>query len=304
MALRIATRSSPLARAQAELVAARLRAVRDGLEIETVIVDTDGDRRSELPIEALGGQGVFSVEVDRAVAEGRADVAVHSAKDLPSALGPDASSTEGVSLVACPEREDVRDALIGSTLSELSPGASVATGSLRRRVQLVSVRSDLMFVDLRGNIGTRLERVPPGGAAVIALAALERLGLSGRADEVLATTVMLPQVGQGALALCAREGDNLTAELLQAVDDAAVHAAVRAERAFLHRLGGGCEAPVAAHGVSDESGGLVLEAMLASRDGHVVIRRRVKGSEPLELGSQLAETMLVEDGGAALTGQS
>ncbi|MGH9056796.1 MAG: hydroxymethylbilane synthase, partial [Acidimicrobiales bacterium] len=169
--MRIATRGSALARWQAEEVARRLRRGVPGLRVELVVVDTTGDRRADVPVWDMGGQGVFVKEVQAAVLEGRADAAVHSAKDLPSSTPP------GLFLAAFPVRADPRDALVGSTLDALPPGAVVATGSVRRRAQLAWVRPDLTFRSLRGNIATRLDRVPPGGAAVVAAAALDRLGL-------------------------------------------------------------------------------------------------------------------------------
>ncbi|MDA8292631.1 MAG: hydroxymethylbilane synthase, partial [Actinomycetota bacterium] len=226
--LRLATRGSPLARVQADLVAARLRVADPTVAVEVVVVETAGDRRTDVPISSFSGQGVFVVEVERAVLEGVADVAVHSAKDLPSGDPP-----PGLVLASVPDRADARDALVGSTLGGLAPGATVATGAARRRAQLASARPDLAFEELRGNMATRLARVPAGGAVVVALAALLRLGLGERAAEVLPTSVVLPQVGQGALALRCREGDADAIERAGAIDDASAHRAVRAERAFL-----------------------------------------------------------------------
>src|SRR5580704_1977506 len=185
--LRVATRGSDLARWQATFVADRLRTAHPDLTVELVVVSTTGDRRQDLPVWEIGGQGVFVKEVQAAVLEGRADVAVHSAKDLPSTSAP------GLLLAAFPGRADPRDALVGAPLAALGPGALVATGSVRRRAQLAWVRPDLTFTGLRGNVATRLDRVPAGGAAVVAAAALERLGLADRAAEILAVEVMLPQ---------------------------------------------------------------------------------------------------------------
>ncbi len=170
--------------------------------VELVVIATSGDQRRDVPVWELGGQGVFVKEVQAAVLDGRADVAVHSAKDLPS------WTPEGLVLAAITERADPRDALVGTRLADLQPGAQVATGSVRRRAQLAWVRPDLTFTGLRGNIGTRLERVPDGGAVVVAAAALARLGLLDRAAEILPTAVMLPQVGQGAIGVECRAGDD------------------------------------------------------------------------------------------------
>lgn len=296
--LRLATRSSPLALHQAQLIAAALAAAGDHAELVPLV--STGDRELTIPIDALAGKGVFVTEIEQAVLDGRADVAVHSAKDLPSSDPP-----EGLVLAAVPPRADPRDALVGARLAELRPGALVGTGSVRRRAQLAAVRPDLGFRGLRGNIATRLERVPEGGAVVVACAALERLGWSARASEILPTSVMLPQVGQGALALRCREDDDATRRRLSVVDDAGTHRCLLAERAFLARLGGGCDAPVGALGAVCADGSLLLEGLLASRDGHLVLRRRATGTDPGTLGRELADALVAEDGGAflaALTG--
>jgi hydroxymethylbilane synthase len=296
--LRIATRGSVLARWQAEEVARLLRSAQPGLDSELVLVDTTGDRRQDVPVWDMGGQGVFVKEVQAAVLDGRADAAVHSAKDLPSTTGP------GLVLAAVPVRADPRDALVGATLSTLGPGAVVATGSVRRRAQLAWLRPDLTFTGLRGNVPTRLERVPPGGAVVVAAAALERLDLSDRAAEILAVEIMLPQVGQGAIAVECRASDETTRVLLEAVDDVRVHAAVAAERAYLARLGGGCDLPVGAFAGPGAGGrDLVVQGLMASHDGRVVLRSSVTGPEAASerLGRMLADELLAA-GGADLLG--
>jgi hydroxymethylbilane synthase len=266
------------------------------LQVSFVIVETIGDKRTDLPLAEISGRGVFTTEVDVAVLDGRADVAVHSAKDLPAAL-----SVPGLVLAGVPERADVRDALVGSALIDLQPGAVIATSAPRRRAQLSHVRPDLVFSAVRGNIGTRLGRVPDGGALVVALAALDRLALSATATDILPVEVMLPQVGQGAIALRCREDDTATLELLALIDDADAHRAVLAERAFLACLGGGCEAPVGAYATIAEDG-IHLEAMLASLDERQVVRRRGVGSDPVAVGTSLAEAMLEIDGAGELFG--
>jgi hydroxymethylbilane synthase len=297
--LRLATRGSGLARWQADEVAHRLRAAEPGLEVALVLVDTTGDRRQDVPVWEMGGQGVFVKEVQAAVLDGRADAAVHSAKDLPSTTGP------GLALAAVPVRADPRDAIVGATLASLGPGAPVATGSVRRRAQLAWVRPDLTFTSLRGNIPTRLERVPEGGAAVVAAAALERLGLAHRAAETLAIETMLPQVGQGAIAVECRLGDDSTRALLAAIDDPGVHDALRAERAYLARLGGGCDLPVGAYAQPDPAapGSLMVQGLMASREGRVLLRSAVSGpaNAPDRLGRTLADELLAA-GGAELLG--
>jgi hydroxymethylbilane synthase len=286
---------------------------------EIVVVQTTGDRLADVPIDRLGGQGAFVTEIQTAVLEGRADLAVHSAKDLPSV------TPVGLVLACVPERVDPRDAMVGARLDDLAPGARVATGSVRRRAQLAWARPDLTFVELRGNMDRRLALATHEGAGVVAVAALERLGLTGHIAEVLDTGTLLPQVGQGAIGVECREDDAEVRHLLGGIDDALAHVALLAERAFLAALGSGCSLPVGALAtpsgrVSDvgrtppattstttsttTSGGeardpLALQGMLASRDGRVVLRRRGTGRDPLELGLRLA-TELLEHGGRAL----
>jgi hydroxymethylbilane synthase len=290
--LRIATRGSTLARWQSEAVGRLVRSVRPDLQVELVVVSTVGDRRSEVPVWEMGGQGVFVAEVQAAVLDGRADVAVHSAKDLPSSTAP------GLALAAAPARADWRDALVGSRVADLRPGAVVATGSVRRRAQLAWMRPDLTFTGLRGNIATRLERVPDGGAVVVAAAALERLGLLDRADEILRAEDMLPQVGQGAIAVECRVDDAATGTVLAAIDDAGVRAELTAERSYLARLGGGCDVPVGALGRHLSQGSLLLEGLMASADGRVLLRSSVTGpaASAATLGTRLADELLAAGG--------
>lgn len=291
----MATRASALARWQAGEVARLLREADPGIDIELVITDTVGDRRVDVSITELGGQGVFVKEVQAAVLAGRADLAVHSAKDLPSL------TAAGLSLVAIPERADPRDALVGVPLADLGPGATVATGSVRRRVQLAWLRPDLTFVELRGNIATRLARCPPGGALVVAAAALERLSLAGRAAEVLAPSVMLPQVGQGAMAAECRADDERVIDALRAINHRDSHRAVAAERGFLARLGSGCDLPVGAWAtVVDDQ--VSIEALMASADGRIVLRDRAAGpaEAAASLGAALADRLIEDAKGAAL----
>ena len=289
MPLRLATRGSPLALWQARHVAALIPG-----ECELVVVDTAGDRRQDRAVWEIGGQGVFVKEVQAAVLDGRADAAVHSAKDLPS------QPTPGLTIAAYPPRADARDVLIGSRLDDLGPGAPVATGSVRRRAQLAWIRPDLTFPSLRGNIATRLNRIPSGGAIVMAAAALERLDLRPAVTEVLDPYVMLPQVGQGAIAVECRVGDDATREELVAADDTPTRECVEAERAFLARLGGGCDLPVGAYAVS-EAGAISIEGMLASLDGRSMLRASSRGAaaDGPDLGAGLAEDLLAS-GGAGL----
>jgi len=292
--LRLATRGSPLARCQAERVADRLRSAVEGLEIETVIVRTRGDRQSDVPLDRLGGQGAFAKEVQAAVADADADIAVHSAKDLPSV------TPGGLVLCSVPERLDPRDALVGAALGDLAPGAVVATGAARRRAQLANLRPDLTFVELRGNMGTRLARAGDGtvDAVIVAMAAVERLGWADQVAETLPIVLMLPQVGQGALALECRADDEPVRSLLSAVDDEDAHRCLRAERAFLASVGGSCSVPVAAHAERLDHGWLRLDGLVASGDGRVVLRQALEGDDPEALGRELAAALLGGAGGA------
>jgi hydroxymethylbilane synthase len=284
--LRVATRGSALARWQAERVVARL-----DQPAELVIVSTTGDRDTSSTIHALGGTGVFVKEVQDTVRRGDADVAVHSAKDLPP-LTPD-----GLRLVAIPERGDPRDALVGARLEELPTGARVGTGSVRRRAQLAALRPDLTFGELRGNIPTRLEKAADFDAVVMAAAALDRLDRADRIAERLAPSTLLPQVAQGALAVECRADDATTLAALAAIDDPVVAAEVAAERAFLAELGGGCSLPCGALARRADDGTLTVDALLASLDGRVVLRATVTGTEPDELGRELARRILDDEGG-------
>jgi hydroxymethylbilane synthase len=294
--LRVATRGSELARWQAARVADRLAVTHAGLTITLVVVETSGDLRRDVPVWELGGQGVFVKEVQAAVLDGRADLAVHSAKDLPSA------TAAGLLLAAIPERADPRDALVGSTLADLPAGASVGTGSVRRRAQLAWLRPDLTFAGLRGNVGTRVARAGEYDAIVVALAALHRLGLDGHVGEILEPGVMLPQIAQGALAVECRAGDEEMVAYLAAIEDGPARRAVDAERAFLGRLGGGCDLPVGAYATEAALGTLELEGMIASLDGRIVLRERATGTsaDPATLGAALAERLLFDAGGAGL----
>jgi hydroxymethylbilane synthase len=238
--VRLATRGSEQASTQARIVADHLGDV-TGRAVELVFVETTGDRRQDVPLHVIGGQGVFVKEVQQAVLDGRADAAVHSAKDLPSIAAP------GLLIGAYTRRRDAADALVGRALAELADGALVATGSVRRRAQLAVVRPDLRFVELRGNIATRLGRVPEAGAIVMAVAALEVLGRTELVAERLDPVRFVPAVGQGCVAVEARADDERTVEMLAAIDDAPTRHAVEVERAFLAELGAGCTLPVGAH---------------------------------------------------------
>jgi hydroxymethylbilane synthase len=292
--LRAATRGSPLARWQTEHIAGLLREVDPDLVVELVVVDTQGDRRLDVPIWELGGKGVFAKEVQAAVLEGRADLAVHSAKDLPSVGVP------GLVLAAVPERGDPRDALVGSTLAELPAGAEVATGSLRRQVELRRHRPDLHFASLRGNMQTRLAKVAEHDAIVVAATALDRLGLAEHISERLGVETMLPQVAQAALAVECRAEDHELRSLLARIEHGPTRRCVDAERAFLAELGGDCSLPAGAHAVVT-SNGLHVRAFLAEPDGGSMLRASLTGTDP-GTGARLARQILA-DGGTGLLGR-
>jgi hydroxymethylbilane synthase len=268
--IRLGTRGSPLALRQAELVRDALSARHPGLAVELTIITTQGDRAADVPLRQLSGQGVFARAIEEALLDGRVDVAVHSLKDLPSV------ETPGLIIAAVPPREDARDALVSRGdrgFAALPVGARVATGSPRRAAQLKAARPDLEIVDMRGNLDTRLRKLASQDldALVLAVAGLSRLGLGGRIAEALPTTLCLPAVGQGALAVQCRADDTATRALLAPLDDAATHAAVDAERALLAALGGGCKVPIAAHAelCGDE---LELHGVVAAPDGSQVLR--------------------------------
>jgi len=290
--LRLATRGSPLALWQARYVASLLESAHPGTTTELVTITTTGDRRRDVPVWEMGGRGVFVREVQSAVLSGRADAAVHSAKDLQPV------TATGLCLAAIPARGDPRDTLVGSDLAGLAHGAVVATGSQRRRAQLAWLRPDLSFQSLRGNISTRLSKVPPGGAIVVAHAALSRLGLAPDPMETLSTEVMLPQVAQGALAVECRADDLTTCELLAPLDDPRSRQAVDAERYFLATIGGACDLPVAAHATLTTGGDLRLDGLLAAPDGSALVRRSASSGSggPAELGRDVAEMVLGSGG--------
>jgi len=238
--LRLATRGSPQALTQARAVADAITA-RTGVATELVPVTTAGDRDQTVPLHVIGGLGVFVKEIQQAVLDGRADFAVHSAKDLPS------ETPAGLVIGAFCERRDPADALIGLALASLADGATVATGSVRRRAQLAAERRDLEFIELRGNIARRLDQVPPGGAIVMAVAALAVLEMTERIAERLDPSRFVPAVGQGCVAVECRADDAERIDVLTAIDHAPTRTAVTIERAFLRELGSGCSLPIGAH---------------------------------------------------------
>lgn len=261
--IRLGTRASALARWQADWVAGRLEEL--GVAVELVPITTTGDREQRGPIGSLGSQGVFTKEIQRALIENRIDLAVHSLKDLPT------EPVDGLSLAVVPERETVRDAIVcrkALTLADLPDGATVGSGSMRRRSQLLHCRPNLEMVDIRGNVDTRLAKLDEGqyDAIILAEAGLKRLGLAARISELVDSQIMLPAVGQGALGLETRTDDEATRDAIGPLDHAETHAAVLAERSLLATLQGGCLAPIAAWGRFEDDE-LVLSARVLSVDG-------------------------------------
>ena len=271
-----------------------LEAAHPGIEVELVPMSTEGDRRTDVPLSVIGGKGVFAKEVQAAVLSGEADLAVHSAKDLP-ALTP-----AGLVVAAVPERGDARDALVGATLDQLGEGDVVATGSARRRVQLAELVPGIRFAELRGNMATRLSKLGDFTAIVVAAAALQRLGRSAELTELIEADRLVPQVGQGTLAVECREDDPTTRALLAAVDDPPTRRLLDCERAFLVELGGDCDLPAGAHARTDGDGALVLTGVLADRstDGPPVALGRVEltGHDPAVLGSRVAAELAADVG--------
>ncbi|CAB4535731.1 unannotated protein [freshwater metagenome] len=283
--LRIATRASALAMWQANHVADLLRSAHSGLEIEVIALSTEGDRRLDVPLSEIGGKGIFATEVQAAVLDGRADLAVHSAKDLPAV-----TATE-LCLAAVPARGDVRDALVGKTLAELQEGAVVATGSARRRVLLAELRPDLQFEELRGNMATRLEKAAQFDAIVVAAVAFERLGFGQHLSEVFEPDSFVPQVGQGALAIECRAEDAQTARMLAAIEHGPSRRCVEAERSFLAELGGDCSLPAGAYAQAPPGEQITLRAVLASEVGGHVLHGSATGTDPNLLGRSLAASL-------------
>jgi hydroxymethylbilane synthase len=297
--MRLATRGSPLAMCQTDLVAQALRAAHDGMEVEVVVVRTRGDDNAEASLDSIGGQGVFVSEVETAVLEGRADAAVHSAKDMTSVMA------DELELAAVPRRADPRDGLVGCTLAGLPPGGVVATGSARRRAQLAYLRPDLSFREVRGNMARRVATGEDGSvsAVVVAVAAMERLGWMDRLTEAVDPMLLLPQAGQGAIAVQCRADDTTTQAVLAAIDDEPSHRCLRAERAVLARLGGSCTFPVGAWATTTPGDGVLsVQGLLASADGRTLIRMERSGQDPDEVGAAVAVGLLVDGGGSGLEG--
>ena len=298
--LTIATRGSMLALWQANYIKDSIEEANPGLTVELMKIKTTGDKITDVPLAMVGGKGLFVKEIEEAMLDGRADLAVHSLKDVPTEF------PDGLELTAITKREDARDALISygnKKLMELPDGATIGSSSLRRRCQLLKVRPDLKIVDLRGNLDTRLKKVEAGDfdAIILAAAGLNRLGWEKRISERISPEIMLPAIGQGALGIESRIGDDDTNNLIRFLNDHDTSVAVKAERALLKKLEGGCQVPIASYGVV-ESGKLLLKGLVGSLDGETMITGKVEGdiSDSEALGIKLAEELLDKGAGEIL----
>lgn len=300
MKLVLATRKSPLALWQAEHVGARLREKDPAVTIELLRLTTKGDKILDQALSSVGGKDLFVKEIEEALLERRADLAVHSLKDMPTEL------PAGLVIAAYPPREDPRDALVspsGYTLATLPRGARLGTCSLRRSAQLLRVRPDLEIVPIRGNVETRLRKVAEQNLAgtILAFAGLRRLGMEDVATEILDPSLSLPAIGQGVLAVETRADDEGTRSLVERLDDAAARTEATAERAFLHRLGGGCQVPIAAHATLSNDR-IMVRGLVASLDGRCVYEDSIGGAarDAEKIGAELAEKLLAAGAGSVL----
>jgi hydroxymethylbilane synthase len=298
--LRIATRKSELALWQAGHVAALLRSAHPQLEVELVPMSTRGDQIQDRSLAAIGGKGLFIKELEVAIAEGRADLAVHSMKDVPAELPP------GFVIGAVLERADARDALLATrhaSLTALPAGARIGTSSLRRQAQILAARPDLKIEPLRGNVGSRIKRLDDGelDAIVLACAGLLRLGLQSRITAHLDLSACLPAVGQGVIGVECRADNAGALALIAALEHPASRTALSAERSFSGKLGGSCQSPIAAH-ASIANGTLSLHGLVAEPDGSRLLRDTLEGpaGDPEALGEALAQRLLAAGAGPLL----
>lgn len=293
----IGTRSSKLALWQAEYIASCLREEYPGLIVELRHITTTGDKILDAPLAKIGGKGLFTKELETEMLAGDIDLAVHSLKDMPTEI------PAGLTLAAITRRFDPFDALVSpqyKSLSELPQGAKVGTSSLRRKAQLLAQRPDLVIADLRGNVNTRLRKLDDGeyDAIVLAAAGLKRLGFGERIAQVLPAEICLPAVGQGALAIEAREGDAEVLGMLAFLQDESTAFAATAERAFLATIEGGCQVPVGVFAQKAENGQLFVEALVASTDGKRIFRETMTGAmqDAERIGKNLAHKILAAGG--------
>jgi hydroxymethylbilane synthase len=294
--LRIGSRGSQLALWQANHISALLR--ERGHEVGLEIIKTTGDKITDVALAKVGTKGMFTKEIEEALAEGRIDLAVHSLKDLPTELSP------GFEIAAITMRENPRDVFCSrkyQNIEDLPRGARVGTSSLRRQAQLKAVRPDLEIQPLRGNVDTRLRKLEAGeyDAIILAAAGLNRLGKTELVRQIIPAEVMCPAAGQGALGIEIRAGDSGTRQHLAFLDDAAARATTTCERALLNKLGGGCQVPIGAF-AEVRNGRLHLDAIVADPDGTEVLRESRDGTDPVKLGEAVGDTLLQRGGDAIL----
>ena len=294
--LRIGSRGSQLALWQANHISNLLR--ERGYQVELEVIKTTGDKITEVALAKVGTKGMFTKEIEEALAEGRVDLAVHSLKDLPTEL------SSGFEIAAITKRENPRDVFCSrkyTSIDDLPKRARVGTSSLRRQAQLKSMRADLDIHPLRGNVDTRLRKLEAGeyDAIILAAAGLNRLGKTELVKQVIPAEIMCPAAGQGALGIEIRAGDIATRQLVVFLDDAAARSTTTCERALLHKLGGGCQVPIGAFAEA-RNGQLHLNAIVAHPDGGKVLRESRDGSDPVELGNEVGATLLRRGGDAIL----
>ena len=297
----IGTRGSNLALWQANWVKSAMSALHPTLDVRLSVIKTKGDKILDVPLAKVGGKGLFVKEIEEALLDGRVDLAVHSMKDMPADMPP------GLRMGPVPAREDPRDVLVcarGETLDRLRPGACIGTSSLRRAAQIRHVRPDVRIVSLRGNLDTRLNKLATEDldAIVLAAAGVRRLGFEDRVSEYLDPSVMLPAVAQGALCIQLRADDAGVLQTVEGLDHPDSRRAVAGERAFLKRLGGSCQVPIAAHGQVMTGGRYRLTGLVADLSGQTVIRETVSGpvDQNVNLGTELAQRLLDRGAGRVL----
>jgi len=300
MLLKLGTRGSKLALTQSQWVKGRIESAHPGVVVELVRITTTGDRIQQPPLSEVGGKGLFIKEIEEALLRKEVDLGVHSMKDVPAGL------PEGLEISVFPQREDPRDAFVSEkfrSIEELPHGSSVGTSSLRRASQVLHLRPDLRVIPIRGNVDTRLRKLESGqfDALILASAGLRRLGLSHRISQMLSIDLSLPAIGQGVLGLEVRKSDHVVRDLIGFLNHVETELTVRAERAFLKELEGGCQVPLAGYGKLDGDT-LELEGMVAELDGSVLIRDKLFGpkEKPEELGVKLARNILGSGGDTIL----
>jgi hydroxymethylbilane synthase len=295
--LRIGSRGSKLALWQSNHIAALLRA--EGHTVEIQIIQTTGDKITDVALAKVGTKGMFTKEIEEALAAGEVDLAVHSLKDLPTELPP------GFEIAAIPKRENPLDAFLSSkfaSIEDLPQGARVGTSSLRRQAQLMALRPDLNIHPLRGNVDTRLRKLEAGeyAAIILATAGVKRLGLTQLVRQIIPAASMCPAAGQGALGIEIRQGDASTGQQLAFLDDPAARSTTTCERALLNAMGGGCQVPIGAFAEAGSGKTLHLQAVVAHPDGTTVLRESQSGDDPVQLGEAVGQSLLQRGGSAIL----